>query len=125
MGGYHLEGSCPVCSRRLRSDHLTAHIRIHHPMVDNEEPYTVYVVLDVDTDEPLVRGITQNIALAKKRIYTKIPSQLCKIEVVGTARTYRDAVAIRGGGAGPVAGRKSRQSAGFTRRDGPVEVRFD
>jgi hypothetical protein len=92
-------------------------------MVDSAEPYTVYAVIYDDSDETLLRGITQDMERAKKRIYAKLPDGLCSIKVIGTARTYRAAVALRGGRA--AAAGQPQQSVGFSRRDGPVEVRFD
>jgi len=83
--------------------------------------FTIYTVRCAESDGLLFVGITENLQMATRRLYGRIPPDMCRIEVISTAQTYRGACELRkqlsGGGGG-------RRGEAF-RVPGPVELRFD
>lgn len=105
----------------MRLSDLRRHISGQHPM-DGVMAYTVYRVLCAETDAVLMSGITENLATATRRVYAKIPQELCRIDVVGRGRTYREAADIKRGMA---SGQRVVKSGEAVRIPGPVMLRFD
>lgn len=88
----------------------------------DEKSFTIYTVRCAETDGLLFVGITENMPMATRRIYAKIPSDMCRIEVISTAQTYRAACELRK----ELRGEKRRRCRGEAIRvAGPIELRFD